>query len=161
MAPRSRKPPRQGFAPTGEELSRSQRRDAEARANLVPLAPGERPGVVVVATVAAAALALAALVPFAFGVTIGGRQPALSWIIGFAALMTLCASGLWQMRQAALLAFMGLLAIIATFFSLLLILASDVAAAVEALAVIGASGYLFFKLVRVLSRIQMPRQPDR
>jgi hypothetical protein len=30
-----------------------------------------------------------------------------------------------------------------------------------ALAIIGGSGYLFFKLVRVLSRIQMPRPPEQ
>jgi hypothetical protein len=56
---------------------------------------------------------------------------------------------------------MALLAIIATIFALLLIEASNVLGLVVALAVIAGAGYLFFKLVRVLSRIQMPRYPGR
>jgi hypothetical protein len=31
---------------------------------------------------------------------------------------------------------------------------------VVAVAIIAVSGYLFFKLVRVLSRLQMPKAPD-
>ncbi len=56
---------------------------------------------------------------------------------------------------------MALLAIVATLFSLYLIEASNLLGLVVALIVIGGSGYLFFKLVRVLSRIQMPRYPGR
>ncbi len=37
--PAKPKRPGQWFVPTGEELTRSQRRDAEARANLKPLGP--------------------------------------------------------------------------------------------------------------------------
>ena len=54
---------------------------------------------------------------------------------------------------------MALLAIIATAFALLLIEASNLLGIVVALVVVVASGWLFFKLVRVLSRIQMPRPP--
>jgi hypothetical protein len=156
-----RKPePKQWFAPTGDELTRSQRRDAEARASLKPLAPGERPTVIVVSAAVAGLLGLAALIPFVFGVTIEGRRPAAPWIIGFSALTIVCAIGLWRMWQGAVLGFMALLAIVITYFSLLLILASDVLGAIEALAVITGAGVLFFKLVRVLSRIQMPRDSD-
>jgi hypothetical protein len=59
------------------------------------------------------------------------------------------------------LGFMALLAIVATLFSLLLIEASNVLGVVVAVVVVGGAGYLFFKLVRVLSRIQMPRYPGR
>ena len=69
-----------------------------------------------------------------------------------------CAIGLWQMRAGAVLGFMSLMAIIAILFTLFLIEASNILGAVVAVAIIGASGYLFFKLVRVLSRLQMPRE---
>jgi hypothetical protein len=59
------------------------------------------------------------------------------------------------------LGFMALLAIIAVLFTLYLIEASNLLGLVVSLAVVGLSGYLFFKLVRVLSRIQMPSHPSR
>jgi hypothetical protein len=149
----------QWFAPTGEELTRTQRRDAEARASLRPIAPGERPRVIQISAVVAALLGLANLVAFLAGDKIGGKHPAAAGIVVFSALMFACAIGLWRLWYGAVLGFMALLAIIATIFSLLLIEASNVLGLVVALLVIAGAGYLFFKLVRVLSRIQMPRPP--
>jgi hypothetical protein len=68
---------------------------------------------------------------------------------------------MWRLWYGAVLGFMALLAIVATLFSLLLIEASNLLGLVVAVVVVGGSGYLFFKLVRVLSRIQMPRYPGR
>jgi hypothetical protein len=150
---------RQWFAPTGEELSRSQRRDAEARAALTPLPPGERPPVIVASALIAAGLALANLIAYIAGDRIGGSRPAASGIIVFSALMLACAVGLWRLWYGAVLGFMALLAIIVTIFALLLIEASNLLGVVVALLIIVVAGYLFFKLVRVLSRIQMPKRP--
>jgi hypothetical protein len=149
----------QWFAPEGEELSRSQRRDAEARARLTPIAEGERPPVIVVSTAVAAVVGLANLVAFIAGVKIGGKHPAAGGIFVFSALMLACAIGLWRLWYGAVLGFMALLAIIVTIFALLLIEASNVLGLIVAVLVIVGAGYLFFKLVRVLSRIQMPRYP--
>lgn len=151
----------QWFAPTGEELTRSQRRDAEARASLAPIAPGERPRVIQISAAVAAVLGLANLVAWLAGDKIGGKHPAAAGIVVFSALMLACAVGLWRMWYGAVLGFMALLAIIATIFALLLIEASNLLGLLVALVVIACAGYLFFKLVRVLSRIQMPRYPDR
>ncbi|HWE13700.1 MAG TPA: hypothetical protein VG365_09325 [Solirubrobacteraceae bacterium] len=150
---------RQWFVPTGEELSRSQRRDAEARAALKPLAPGERPPVILVSALVAAGLALANLIAYIAGDKIGGSRPGASGIIVFSVVMLACAMGLWRMWYGAVLGFMALLAIIVTIFALLLIEASNVLGVVVALVIVIGGGYLFFKLVRVLSRIQMPRRP--
>ena len=161
-APRSQRRTRtsgQWFAPEGEELSRSQRRDAEARARLTPIAEGERPPVIVVSTAVAAVVGLANLVAFIAGVKIGGKHPAAGGIFVFSALMLACAIGLWRLWYGAVLGFMALLAIIVTIFALLLIEASNVLGLIVAVLVIVGAGYLFFKLVRVLSRIQMPRYP--
>jgi hypothetical protein len=63
------------------------------------------------------------------------------------------------MWYGAVLGFMALLAIVATLFSLYLVEASNLLGFIVAPAVIVGAGYLFFKLVRVLSRIQMPQRP--
>jgi hypothetical protein len=151
--------PNQWFVPTAEELSRSQRRDAEARADLKPLAAGERPMAIQISALVAALLGLANLVAWLAGDKIGGKHPAAGGIFIFSAVMLACAVGLWKMWYGAVLGFMALLAIIATLFSLYLLEASNVLGFIVAPAVIVAAGYLFFKLVRVLSRIQMPQRP--
>ena len=69
MAQRSRKPRPAGYA-------RSEERNAELRAGLRPLEPGERPVPLVVASVAAALLAVANLVGLAAGLHVEGRTPA-------------------------------------------------------------------------------------
>jgi hypothetical protein len=161
-APKAPPPPRtrgQWFAPTGEELTRSQRRDAEARANLKPLAPGERPMAIRISALVAALLGLANLVAWLAGDKIGGKHPAAGGILIFSAVMLACAFGLWRMWYGAVLGFMALLAIIGTLFSLYLVEASNVLGFVVAPIIIVAAGYLFFKLVRVLSRLQMPQRP--
>ena len=139
--------------------SRSEARNAEVRAALKPLEPGERPRVILVCSALASALGLANLIAWLAGDKIGGKHPAAAGIIVFSAVMAAAAIGMWQLWYGAVLGFMALLAIIAVIFTLLLIEASNVLGLVVALAIIGASGYLFFKLVRVLSRLQMPRSP--
>jgi hypothetical protein len=149
-----------GWAPpTGEELTRSQRRDAEARANLKPLAPGERPTAIWLSALLAGALGLANLIAWLAGDTIRGKHPAASGILIFSGLMCACAIGLWRMWYGAVLGFMALLAIIATLFSLYLLEASNALGYIVAPVIVLVAGYLFFKLVRVLSRIQMPQRP--
>ena len=145
--------------PSGEELTRSQRRDAEARANLKPLSPGERPMAIRVSALVAAILGLANLVAWLAGDKIGGKHPAAGGILIFSAVMLACAVGLWRMWYGAVLGFMALLAIIGTLFSLYLVEASNALGFIVAPIIIVAAGYLFFKLVRVLSRIQMPQRP--
>jgi hypothetical protein len=131
------------------------------RAALRPLAPGERPWIVVVSSLVAAALALANLIAWVAGDKINGKHPAASGILIFTAILLACAVGLWRLWYGAVLGFMALTAIIAVLFTLYLIEASNILGAVVAVLVVGVSGFLFFKLVRVLSRIQMPNRPTR
>ena len=130
------------------------------RAALRPLAPGERPGIILVCTVVAGGMGLANLIAWLAGDTIQGRHPGAPGIIVFSAVLLACALGLWRLWYGAVLGFMALLAIIAVLFTLYLIEASNVLGLVVSLAIIAVAGYLFFKLVRVLSRIQMPRSAD-
>src|SRR6202012_2818586 len=108
---------------------------------------------------AGAAVALANWIAGVAGDKSGAKAPAAGGIIVFSAVMGAAAIGMWRLWYGAVLGFMALLAIIAVIFTLLLIEASNVLGLVVALAIISVCGYLFFKLVRVLSRIQMPRSP--
>ena len=155
------RPPQQVPPAHLPQASRSERKNAEVRAALTPLAPGERPWAVVAASLLAGGLALANLIAWLAGDTINGKHPAAAGIVVFSAVLLSCAVGLWRLWYGAVLGFMALLAIIAVLFTLYLIEASNLLGLVVSLAVVGVCGYLFFKLVRVLSRIQMPSRPSR
>ena len=88
-----------------------------------------------------------------------GVHAAAGQTIVFAVLMLVCAGGMWFMRYWAVLGFMALLAILVVLAAVALIKVSTVLGAVVALVIVGGGGFLFWKLVRVLSRIQMPKYP--
>jgi hypothetical protein len=150
-------------APPQPPLSRSQQRDAEARAKLTPYAPGERPWSIRFGAAFALASGLAQLALLIFGVKlkVAGTRPQVGGTILFAAIMVVCAGGMWMMRYWAVLGFMVLLGIILAAFFLALIKVSSVFGLAVCLAVLGAGGALFWKLVRALGRIQMPKYPGR
>jgi hypothetical protein len=68
---------------------------------------------------------------------------------------------MWYLRYWAVLGFQTLLAIGVLGFSLALVKVSSVLWGAVCVVVIIAGGFLFIKLVRVLSRIQMPKYPGR
>jgi hypothetical protein len=144
--------------PSGE---RSERRNAAVRATLKPIAPDERPWPVTVSAALAGLIGLGNLVAYAAGAKVGGKHPAAGGIILFSLLMIICAVGMWRLRYWAVLGFMGLLAIIVTLFALLMIEASNLLGLIVPAVIIAVAGFLFIKLVRVLSRIQMPKYPGR
>lgn len=147
-------------APPGPS-GRSARRDAALRATLEPLAPGERPWPIVVGAILAALAGGVQLVLFLAGVKlkVAGTHAAAGSTIVFALIMFVCAIGMWLLRYWAVLGFMALLAIAVTNFALALLKVSNALGLVIALAGIVIPGFLFFRLVRVLSRIQMPKFP--
>ncbi|MHB8692468.1 MAG: hypothetical protein ACYDHH_14605 [Solirubrobacteraceae bacterium] len=142
-------------------MSRSQRRDAVARGGLEPLSPQERPWPIVAAAVIAATLGIANFILYATGVRPRHIKPHLAEILVFTALMTMCAVGMWRLRYWAVLGFQTLVLIGLLGFSLALIKASSILVALGCAALIGGFGFLFWKLVRVLGRIQMPTYPTR
>ncbi len=158
---RKRAAPRRAPATAPQRLSRSEQRDAAVRATLRPLAPGERPWVIVVGAGLAALSGVVQLILFLAGVKLksSGVHAAAGQTIVFAVLMLICAVGMWQMRYWAVLGFMALLAILLVFAVGALIKASSVLGVVISLVIVGFGGLLFFKLIRVLSRIQMPKYP--
>lgn len=141
--------------------SRGGARDAAMRATLTPLEPGERPWPIVVGAVLAALAGGVQLVLFLAGVKlkVAETHAAAGSTIAFAVIMFVCAIGMWLMRYWAVLGFMALLAIAVVNFALALVRVSNLVGLGIAVGGILIPGFLFFKLVRVLSRIQMPRFP--
>ena len=139
----------------------SEERNAAVRATLAPLEPGERPWslkiAVVIATLIGAGDLITVLVAGQFKV--GGARAGAGGVILFSILMLVAAWGMWQLRYWAVLGFQAILVFVILYFSVLLIRASNVLAVIAGVIVVGGGGYLFFKLVRVLSRLQMPKPP--
>jgi hypothetical protein len=138
--------------------SRSEQRNAQARARLEPLAPGERPGAVTVAAALAIVLAMGNIVFLIAGVKVGGKQPAVTGVLAFSALMVAAAAGLWKARYWAVLGFEALLGVSILVAALSLTVASNWQAVVLCLGTIAICGPLFYKLVRAMARIQMPQR---
>lgn len=133
-------------------------RDERARAALQPLAPNERPPALLVAVAVAALLAAAVLVG---GLTIhdlsshGGSLPGAIFL---SAILVALALGMYRRRYLAVLGFEALLALQIILSSLALIIASSLLAAGEYVVALGLGGWLFWKLVRVMGRIQAGEQ---
>jgi hypothetical protein len=144
-------------------VSRSEQKNTAVRATLTPYAPGERPWSLRIAVLVAVLIGVGDLVDLLLGGKLGfGRtHPGKGGVILFSALMLICAGGMWRMKYWALLGFQAILAFVILFFSLALVRANNLAGVVIALVVICGGGFLFYKLVRVLSRVQMPSRPGR
>jgi hypothetical protein len=135
-------------------------KDDIARAQLVPLAEGERPRVVTIGAVIATLMAVSTAVLFAAGVEVQGGNARAAGTVVYAVLMGAMAVGMWLARYWAVLGFQTLLAFAIVIWSLLLIKAESVWGVLLALAVIAAAGTMFWFLVKAMARIQMPaRRP--
>jgi hypothetical protein len=141
--------------------ARSEERNAAARAALKPLAPGERPWPLVAGVVLTALAGIGNLIAYLAGAKISGQHPGAGGIVIFTLVMLACAVGMWRLWYPAVLGFMVLLAIIVILFSLFLIEASNLLGVLVPPIFIIGGGYLFWKLVRVLGRLQLPTPPGR
>jgi hypothetical protein len=160
MGKRSRKGRPAGEAPQRPAAyARAEERNAAARASLTPLAPGEHPGPLKAAIAVAVLIAASNLVLWAVGWEVQGQDPGLAQAAPLAAVMLLAAWGMWRHRGWAVLGFMAFLGITMVFAAGGLVLSSNLEAAGLSLVVLLLCGWLFYKLVRVLGRVQMPRPP--
>jgi hypothetical protein len=140
--------------------SRSDARNAAARAQLEPLEPGERPTAVTVGAAVATILAVGNVVLYIAGVKVGGQKPTIRGIAGPTLIMAVCGYGMWRSKYWAVLGMEALLGLVIVIFGLLLTTAENLQAVAVAVAVMTASGVLFWKLVRAMARIQMPQRPE-
>lgn len=150
---------RTSFAePPPKPPSRSELKNAEARARLVPLADGERPRAVTVAAIIASVLTVAN----AIAAIVGHGVPSTGKHIGPGIVYTLLlgsmAVGLWRARYWAVLGLEALLAISMIYTAFALMVAGNLVTALLAIATLVACGTLFWFLVRAMARIQMPER---
>ncbi|UTI64784.1 hypothetical protein NBH00_00915 [Paraconexibacter antarcticus] len=131
------------------------------RATLQPLRPGERPRALQSAIALAAFLGLANLVLAVMNVKVGSGTSSRSGGIIFAVIMLGAAWGMWNLRYWAILGFQTLLAITVVIASLAVTVSSNLWALLVCLVVIATFGLQFWKLVRVMARVQMPQRPGR
>jgi hypothetical protein len=129
-------------------------RDDLLRATLEPLEEDERPTALLVAVAVAALLALTVIVG---ALTIHGLSRhggSLPGGVFLACVLALLALGMYRRRYWAVLGFEALLAFQILVTSLALVVASTLPAAAVCLVSILLAGWLFWKLVRVMGRIQ-------
>lgn len=135
--------------------SRSEARNAAARAALAPLGEGERPRAVTVGALVAGGLAIANLAAWLAGAKIGHRRPPASGIFSYSILMGVVAFGMWRSRYWAVLGMEALLGVVLLIFSVLLLTASNAVTVAIAIAVMVPAAALFWFLIRAMARIQM------
>ena len=141
----------------GPRLS-SEERNQQVRDSLEPLAPGEVPGVVKVSAGIAAFFGVLNLVLLLAGVEVQDRDPPVGGTVLFAVVMFVAAAFMWRGAYWAVLGFQALLAITVLAAFLGLVRASNAAAVILCVAIVGLGGWLFVKLVRALARLQMPER---
>jgi len=152
-------PMRKGYA-------RGRARDEAIREGLQPLAPGERPGAVTFAAIVAFALAVANAAAALSGNDLASTNgdPSTTTVVVTALLLVL-GVGMLRRKYLAVLAFQMVIGIQIIFFSLYLIGVQTWWHALVQVVAIGLLGWLFWKLVRPMARLQMPErqsgQPGR
>jgi Na+/H+-dicarboxylate symporter len=151
-----------------ERASRSEERNRVVRETLAPLQPEERPGVVTAGAVISILLALSVLGLYlsgekvgvfdAYGNKTGEQQPSIIAALVPIGVMGLMAWGMWRVRYWAVLGFQALMALLMIATILNIVAATSILDVVANGVVLGVAGYLFYKMVKALARIQMPNR---
>jgi hypothetical protein len=136
-------------------------RAEQARAALAPLAEHERPTALLVAVGVSALLAVGVVVGALTVHDLSSHGGSLAGGVFIAAILALLAQGMYKRRYWAVLGFEALLAFQVIVTSLALVVASTLAAAGGCLLAIVLGGWLFWKLIRVMGRIQAGERQER
>jgi hypothetical protein len=121
---------------------------------MMPLGHDERPNALLVAVAVAVALALAVLTSVLTVHNLSRHGGSLPGGLFLAGVLLLLARGMWERRYWAVLSFEALLAFQIIVTSLALVVAETLLAAGLCAVSIVLAGWLFWKLVRVMGRIQ-------
>lgn len=151
-----------------ERAEHSEQKNQAIREELEPLGPTERPGVVTVGAAISLLLAISVLVLYlsgqkvgvfdAYGNQTGEQKPSIIAAIVPIGVMGLMAWGMWNVRYWAVLGFEALMALLMIATILNLVAATSIFDVLANGAVLGIAGYLFYRLVKALARIQMPNR---
>jgi hypothetical protein len=152
--------------PLRRRYARGRARDEAIRQGLEPLAPGERPRAVTIAAIVAFAFATANVVATLTvdGLSTDRGDPTLFAVITTSVLV-LAGVGMLARRYWAVLGFEIVLGLQIVVFSLALTRVQKWWLAIALTIAIGLLGWLFWKLIRAMARLQMPdrgsAQPTR
>jgi hypothetical protein len=119
-----------------------------------PLGEHERPPALLAAVCVCALLAAAVVVGATTVHDLSRHGGSLPGAVFLAAVLALIAVGMYRRRYWAVLSFQALLAFQVLVTSLALVVASTLTAAAICVVSVALAGWLFYKLVRVMARIQ-------
>jgi hypothetical protein len=139
-----------------ERYARGEARNEEIRRRLEPLDEGERPGAVTIGAIVALVLAIANTVAILTDHNVTGDATASG--AGLSVVLFVCAIFMWKARYWAVLGFQALLAIQIIICAGSLLIAPGWWQALVLLALTLLGGWLFWKLIRALARLQMPER---
>ena len=142
-------------APGAPARPRGEAREELLRAELQPLAPGEHPLALRIATGVAALLAVAVLVGATTQHDLSAHGGSLAGGVFLAGVLAFVAGGMYNRRYWAVLSFEALIAFQIIVSCLALTVVSSLLVALVLLVVVGLGGWLFWKLVRIMGRIQV------
>jgi hypothetical protein len=140
-------------APGAPHTHRRPRPERPSRPAPEPLREGERPPALLAATAVCVAVALGVIVSAATVKDLSRHGGSLPGAVFIAAVLALLAGGMYRRRYWAVLGFEALLAFQILVTSLALVVASTAIAAAGCLLSVALGGWLFWKLVRVMTRI--------
>lgn len=157
-AERAKVDPAEAFA---ARAAKTEARNAEMRARLKPLADDEHPTALKLAIGTCVVLALSNGVLALSGYELQDEDASYVGVVLFEAILLLAAWGMYKHRYWAILGFQALLALTVLIAGLSVVVASNAWALVLCLGVIGFGGYLFWAMIRVMARVQMPEARPR
>jgi hypothetical protein len=142
--------------------SRSEIKDADARAALEPLQEGERPGAVTAGALISVAVALLSVIGYALWDVVQDKpRPPLVGVVVFVAVFGVMAWGMWHARYWAVLGFQTVLVLVLVLTALGIVAATTILQVVGDLVLLAGSGGLFYLMIRAMARIQMPERVPR
>ncbi|MTD45295.1 hypothetical protein GKE82_13610 [Conexibacter sp. W3-3-2] len=140
--------------------AKSEARNAEVRAKLRPLAPDEHPRPLKFGIATCLVLAISNVTLALSGYELQNSDTdganAYVGVTAFSIILVVAAVGMYKHKYWAILGFQALLALTVLIAGLSVVVASNVLALVLCLAVIAYGGWLFWSMIRVMARVQMP-----
>ncbi len=146
--------------PLANRYARGRARDEAIRQKLEPLAPGERPRIVTIAAIVAFGFAIANLVATLTIDDLSGDQgDATMFAIVWTSVLVVAGGGMLARKYWAVLGFQCILGLQIVIFSLALTRVQKWWVGVIVTILIVLFGWLFWKLIRPMARMQMPTRP--
>jgi len=143
-----------------DRYARGRARDEAIRQSLEPLAPGERPRVVTIAAIVAFAFAIANVVAtLAVDDLSSDNGNPTTVAIVTTAVLVVAGVGMLARQYWAVLGFQCILGLQIVIFALALSRVQKWWVGLGLVVAIGLLGWLFWKLIRAMARLQMPTRP--